>query len=51
MTFAPHFLRLLTLPGIEARVLFADASIGPADRRTLARDAHREVSRLRAGIA
>ena len=51
MTFAPHFLRLLTLPGIEARVSFAEGSIGPGDRRTLARDAHREVSRLRAGIA
>jgi 1-acyl-sn-glycerol-3-phosphate acyltransferase len=51
MTFMPHFLQLLTLRSIEARLMFADVPIGPADRRTLARDAHREVSRLRAEIA
>ena len=51
MTFVPHFLRLLTLPAIEARLSFAETPVGPGDRRTLACDAHREVSRLRAEIA
>jgi 1-acyl-sn-glycerol-3-phosphate acyltransferase len=50
MTFVPHFLHLLTLRGIEARLSFAEAPISAADRRTLARQAHREVSRLHAGL-
>jgi len=50
MTFTPHFLHLLTLRAIEARLSFSDTPIAPGDRRTLARHAHREVSRLHAGL-
>jgi len=51
MTLAPHFLRLLLLPAIEARLAFSEGVIGPADRRALADAAQREVARLRAEIA
>jgi hypothetical protein len=50
MTFTPHFLHLLTLSAIEARLSFGEAAIAAPDRRTLAQRAHGEVSRLLAEL-
>lgn len=44
MTFADHFLRLLTLPRIRARVSFGAAAIDGADRKALAAETHRAVT-------
>ncbi len=37
MAFVPHLLRLLRLPGFEARIVFGDAPIVGTDRKSLAR--------------
>jgi len=50
MTFTGHFLTLLTLPRVEARVSFAPAEPIDADRHALADRLHRTVSGLHAGI-
>jgi 1-acyl-sn-glycerol-3-phosphate acyltransferase len=44
MTFADHFLRLLTLPRIRARISFGDVAIDAADRKALAVETHRAVA-------
>jgi len=44
MTFIDHFLRLLTLPRIRARISFGDVIIDGADRKTLAVETHRAVT-------
>ncbi|MCA8979723.1 MAG: 1-acyl-sn-glycerol-3-phosphate acyltransferase [Planctomycetes bacterium] len=44
MTFADHFLRLLTLPRIRARIAFGPVAIDGADRKTLADRTHRAVA-------
>jgi len=44
MEFAPHFLELLTLARIEARVVFGEESIRESDRKRLAEELHRRVA-------
>lgn len=46
MTFADHVYALLRLPRFEATLRFAAAPLAGAERKALARDAHREISRL-----
>lgn len=44
MTFADHFLRLLTLPRIRARISFGAVPIRADDRKALAARTHRAVT-------
>lgn len=44
MTFTDHFLRLLTLPRIRARISFGAAPVHAEDRKVLASETHRAVA-------
>ena len=44
MTFTDHFLRLLTLPRIRARISFGPAPVTGDDRKALAERTHRAVT-------
>lgn len=44
MTFADHFMRLLTIPRIRARISFGAAAIDGVDRKALADETHRAVT-------
>ena len=46
MGFAPHFIKLLTLPSILARVSFGPGAVTAEDRKDLALRAHGAVSGL-----
>ena len=46
MTFPDHFLRLVSMPGFEARLAFGAEPIASGDRKQLAMDLHRAVSDL-----
>lgn len=48
MTFAPHFLNLLSKTSIVARVRYGEPMTGVADRKELTRHLHAEVRRMRA---
>ncbi|MEJ2515932.1 MAG: lysophospholipid acyltransferase family protein [Gammaproteobacteria bacterium] len=48
--FVPHAWRVLTLPGFEARVSLAEATLMASDRKLLARKLHGAVSDLHAGL-
>lgn len=47
MTFAPHFLNLLSKRTVRGRVFFGDPICGVCDRKVLSRRLHAEVCRLR----
>jgi 1-acyl-sn-glycerol-3-phosphate acyltransferase len=49
MTFAPHFLNLLSKVSVVARVHYGEPVEGIRDRKELTRVLHAEVCRLRAG--
>jgi hypothetical protein len=45
MTFAPHFLNLLTLPRVRATIAFAEAPVVADDRAALATQLHAALDR------
>jgi 1-acyl-sn-glycerol-3-phosphate acyltransferase len=47
MTFVPHFLNLLSIERLDARITFGTARAAGADRKVLARELRDEVVRLR----
>jgi 1-acyl-sn-glycerol-3-phosphate acyltransferase len=47
MTLLPHFVKLLKKPFVQARVIFGEIREPAADRKTLAKQLHTEVVRLK----
>ena len=47
MTLLPHFVKLLKKPFVQARVSFGEIRQPAADRKTLAKQLHTEVVRLK----
>jgi len=45
MSFGPHVLKLLGLPGFEARVIFGEEPVTESDRKLLAKRLRQEVER------
>jgi hypothetical protein len=47
MTFFPHMLKLLCLPGFHAHVSFDEPLTEKLNRKEMARELHARVSRLK----